>query len=114
LISVSVRPSLLDDDTAVLQIHNVSGGTLSGVVIRFHNLDSNQNRDHGLPPVPAGKQVEAGSRECNWAIEPKEEIKIEHSRYGQLAFTAYKTGKGTVGIRKALWRADESRCAAAG
>lgn len=103
LVTVSMRQSHLFGSSAVLQISNVSSGTLSGITIRFRNLDNNQSGAYNLPPLPRGEMAEVGVLECGWALEPNEEIEIQHSTYGKLKFTTYKTEKGTVGIRMALW-----------
>lgn len=102
-LQVSLRPSLLDAKTAVLQIKNITGHQLQNLSLTFRNKDSNQQASYSLANLNAGEAVEIGVLEAGWSFEPNEEIEISHVRYGRAKYTTFRAEDGEVGIKQVWW-----------
>ena len=101
-IRVSLRSSLLDSSTAVLQIQNTSSGALQSLVVTFVNNDSNQQRSHLVGTLESGQSTEIGMLE-GWAVEPNETVTISCASHANVKYKTYRTDDGKIGIRETLW-----------
>jgi hypothetical protein len=106
VIHVSVRRSLLDSSTSVLQISNISQSPLPALIMSFTNLDSKHKQYYKIDLINPGEQLEIGMLEAGWAFEPNEEIyiAIENGQYVGVTLKTYRAENGSVGIKqKGLW-----------
>jgi hypothetical protein len=101
-IRVSLRASLLDSSTAVLQIQNTSSGELQGLRVTFLNNDTNQQRSHFVGAMEFGKDTEIGMLE-GWAVEPNETVTISCTGHTSAKYKTYRTSDGKIGISEAWW-----------
>lgn len=99
VIHVSIRRSLLDSSTSVLQIHNTSRTPLRGLRVWFTNQDSQQRVSHDIDVINPQQTAEIGTLECGWALEPNERVFVFQDEYKHLVFTTYRAENGAVGIR---------------
>jgi hypothetical protein len=101
VIDVSIRPSLLDSSTAVLQLKNQSGQSMQ-LRLSVHSNDSNHKTNHSVT-VKARRTEEIGFLETGWMFEPNETVEISCAGYTSVNYKFFKTEKGTVGIKRSWW-----------
>lgn len=96
-IDVSMRPSLLDSSTSVLQLRNVTGESLT-VQLVMSNEDLNQKAvlDVAIGPY---KTEEIGVLE-GWSFVPNETVTISCSGYRSVTYRTYRAESGFTGIKK--------------
>lgn len=96
-LHVSIRESLLDSSTGVLQLQNRSSRVITiGIYIR--NEDYNQDRGQRLVLKPQEK-LELGRLEINWVFVPNETIMIVGEGYKAVEYRTFRTQEGNVGIK---------------
>jgi hypothetical protein len=97
-VHVSVRGSLLDSSTAVLQLQNLTDESRS-IVVNFYNHESRQAKTIAVDLSPMGNS-EIGILE-GWALKPSETFEITCAGYRSVSFNTYQTERGSVGIKRA-------------
>jgi len=100
-IHVSIRPSLVNSATGVLQLRNGTNRALT-VLLQMHNKNSNQRTAHQVEIGPYTTE-EIGVLEAGWAFEPNETVEISSTGFDSVTYKTFKTDSGTVGITKAWW-----------
>jgi hypothetical protein len=100
-LHVSIRPSLLNSSTGVLQLRNITDKPRA-LTIYFRNFDSNQTNsiNENLDP---NETVEIGALE-GWCLEPNETFEITSPGYFSVIYDTYKAENGSIGFKNA-WRA---------
>lgn len=97
VIHVSIRPSLLNSSTSVLQLKNSTDQPLGPLLVSFENLDSKQRTSVVVKELEPGKLHEIGAIE-GWSVEPNDAIQLFMDGYSQSRYKTYRSKDGKVGI----------------
>lgn len=101
-VHVSMRQSLLDSNTGVLQLENRSSSPISNIVLIFRNLDSREDRRFDIRTLQSREQTEIGALEAAWTFVPNEtiDISLQDGSYAPVRFLTYRAEGGQIGLRQ--------------